>query len=129
MRFYHNGAALTPPVIKDEAGNTVVATPPKFWTTSPTGEAVKMFVPCKPGSVCFSYGEHFYTVPPGGWVDIPEPVKAEDVIAVAAHLVPESQWQAAKEETKLTAKEDEEDTILKSSKPAIEATPTKKGRY
>lgn len=87
MRFHHDGTELNPPVRTDADGKSVIKLPPML-----SGGA-EVYVPCEPGSVCFTWNGNFYTVPKGGYVDIPEPVNPQDIVNVAKHLCPDDEWK------------------------------------
>lgn len=92
MRFFHSGAELSPPIVNSKEFGTAILMPPRHWRKGPQGDPEKTYAPCKPGSAVFSYDGHFYIVPPGGWVDIPEPCDVEAVKAVCGAMVPETEW-------------------------------------
>lgn len=93
MRFFHDGTELEPKLYnKPELGGTCIAIPPKWWPTDPrTGKPVPTYRQCVPGSIAFTYGDQFYTVPPGGWVELPPEINEDNVgKRCSEHLVPEA---------------------------------------
>ena len=87
MRFQHNGAELNPPVVKHAEYGHAIKMPPALWRLNPqTGEPVPTFAPCKPGSIAFMWEGKFYTVPPGGHLDLPDPVDVKSVTDACPHL-------------------------------------------